>query len=87
MPSVRLTDPIAIGSLRLKNRLYRAPVLEGAGSVGEPFVSGSAPIGSGSSADVAHAPMKIIAKTAAGPVRRGLGMTGHSWPKSHLRAA
>lgn len=32
----RLTDPIQLGTLSLKNRLYRAPVLEGAGSADDP---------------------------------------------------
>jgi 2,4-dienoyl-CoA reductase-like NADH-dependent reductase (Old Yellow Enzyme family) len=36
MSPTRLTDPIALGSLQLKNRLYRAPVLEGAGSADDP---------------------------------------------------
>jgi 2,4-dienoyl-CoA reductase-like NADH-dependent reductase (Old Yellow Enzyme family) len=36
MSPVRLTDPIDIGALRLKNRLYRAPVLEGAGGAEDP---------------------------------------------------
>lgn len=31
-----INDPIAIGSLVLKNRLYRAPVLEGAGAAPDP---------------------------------------------------
>ncbi len=35
MPS-RLQDPIALGGLNLRNRLYRAPVLEGAGSAKNP---------------------------------------------------
>ncbi|MBL9101531.1 MAG: NADH:flavin oxidoreductase [Myxococcales bacterium] len=34
--SARLTDPIQIGSIALPNRLYRAPVLEGAGSAPDP---------------------------------------------------
>jgi 2,4-dienoyl-CoA reductase-like NADH-dependent reductase (Old Yellow Enzyme family) len=34
--SARLADPIALGSLQLPNRLYRAPVLEGAGSARDP---------------------------------------------------
>ncbi len=33
---IRLADPIALGSLQLPNRLYRAPVLEGAGSARDP---------------------------------------------------
>ena len=33
---LRLADPIALGSLQLPNRLYRAPVLEGAGSARDP---------------------------------------------------
>jgi 2,4-dienoyl-CoA reductase-like NADH-dependent reductase (Old Yellow Enzyme family) len=36
MSTVRLTDPIQLGTLRLKNRLYRAPVLEGAGGAEDP---------------------------------------------------
>lgn len=36
MSNVRLTDPIDLGGLRLKNRLYRAPVLEGAGGADDP---------------------------------------------------
>lgn len=46
-PSLR--DPVAIGALRLRNRLYRAPVLEGAGRAKDPaaeyarhFVPGAA---------------------------------------------
>lgn len=35
MPAL-LTDPITIGSLTLPNRLYRAPVLEGAGTARDP---------------------------------------------------
>lgn len=31
-----LADPIAIGRLRIRNRLYRAPVLEGAGATADP---------------------------------------------------
>jgi 2,4-dienoyl-CoA reductase-like NADH-dependent reductase (Old Yellow Enzyme family) len=34
--SIRLADPITLGSLQLPNRLYRAPVLEGAGSARDP---------------------------------------------------
>lgn len=34
--SARLTDPITMGSLTLRNRLYRAPVLEGAGGAADP---------------------------------------------------
>src|SRR5215470_17362499 len=34
--SARLTDPISIGTIALPNRLYRAPVLEGAGSAPDP---------------------------------------------------
>jgi 2,4-dienoyl-CoA reductase-like NADH-dependent reductase (Old Yellow Enzyme family) len=33
---IGLTDPIALGTLVLKNRLYRAPVLEGAGNAEDP---------------------------------------------------
>jgi 2,4-dienoyl-CoA reductase-like NADH-dependent reductase (Old Yellow Enzyme family) len=33
---VRLHDPISLGTLSLRNRLYRAPVLEGAGSTRDP---------------------------------------------------
>ena len=33
---IRLADPITLGSLQLPNRLYRAPVLEGAGSARDP---------------------------------------------------
>lgn len=36
MSPARLTDPITLGALQLKNRLYRAPVLEGAGSAEDP---------------------------------------------------
>lgn len=36
MSSARLTDPIVLGGLHLKNRLYRAPVLEGAGGAEDP---------------------------------------------------
>jgi 2,4-dienoyl-CoA reductase-like NADH-dependent reductase (Old Yellow Enzyme family) len=36
MSSARLTDPIQIGTISLPNRLYRAPVLEGAGSAPDP---------------------------------------------------
>ncbi len=32
----RLTDSLSIGTLKLRNRLYRAPVLEGAGSAPDP---------------------------------------------------
>lgn len=32
----RITDPITLGTLTLRNRLYRAPVLEGAGSTKDP---------------------------------------------------
>ena len=35
-PPVRLVDPITIGGIQLPNRLYRAPVLEGAGSTSDP---------------------------------------------------
>ncbi|MGB1275454.1 MAG: hypothetical protein ACPG77_06860, partial [Nannocystaceae bacterium] len=31
-----LTDPLSIGTIQLRNRLYRAPVLEGAGSAPDP---------------------------------------------------
>jgi 2,4-dienoyl-CoA reductase-like NADH-dependent reductase (Old Yellow Enzyme family) len=34
--SARITDPITLGTLSLRNRLYRAPVLEGAGSAPNP---------------------------------------------------
>lgn len=34
--SSRLQDPISIGTMTLRNRLYRAPVLEGAGSAKDP---------------------------------------------------
>ena len=34
--SARITDPITMGTLSLRNRLYRAPVLEGAGSAPNP---------------------------------------------------
>lgn len=34
--SARLTDPITLGTLQLRNRLYRAPVLEGAGQTRDP---------------------------------------------------
>lgn len=34
--SIRLADPITLGTLQLPNRLYRAPVLEGAGSARDP---------------------------------------------------
>jgi 2,4-dienoyl-CoA reductase-like NADH-dependent reductase (Old Yellow Enzyme family) len=34
--SIRLADPITLGNLQLPNRLYRAPVLEGAGSARDP---------------------------------------------------
>ena len=34
--SARITDPITMGTLSLRNRLYRAPVLEGAGSAANP---------------------------------------------------
>lgn len=33
---IRLTDPIQIGEMRVRNRLYRAPVLEGAGKAKDP---------------------------------------------------
>ena len=33
---VRLTDPIRIGNFEIRNRLYRAPVLEGAGTSKDP---------------------------------------------------
>lgn len=36
MTAARLTDPIQIGTIALPNRLYRAPVLEGAGSAPDP---------------------------------------------------
>ena len=36
MTAARLTDPIQIGTIALPNRLYRAPVLEGAGSAPNP---------------------------------------------------
>lgn len=36
MTTVRLTDPLVLGGLALKNRLYRAPVLEGAGGASDP---------------------------------------------------
>ncbi len=34
--TVRIADPVAVGSIRLRNRLYRAPVLEGAGGAPDP---------------------------------------------------
>jgi 2,4-dienoyl-CoA reductase-like NADH-dependent reductase (Old Yellow Enzyme family) len=34
--TTRLADPVSIGTLSLRNRLYRAPVLEGAGRAADP---------------------------------------------------